>query len=145
MATRVCVDCKLNKYDGDFHYANKVKDTKQKYCKICAVKRVRKYRKAQPRLYTELQRNSQLQKTYGITLADYNKMLGQQNNVCAICQKPETSLTKLGRTKQLSVDHCHDTGKIRGILCTKCNWVIGFINEDTEALRRAIEYLEKER
>lgn len=82
-------------------------------------------------------RNSQLLRDFGITIEDFQMMLMLQAGVCAICQKPE----RAGRN--LSVDHNHDTGKVRGLLCDACNTSLGKFGDSTETLRRAIAYLEK--
>lgn len=83
--------------------------------------------------------SSRLKCWYGITLDDFNIILVSQNGVCAICQKPETSK----RTNRLSVDHNHKTGKIRGLLCTKCNTALGLLNENIKLLEESINYLSK--
>lgn len=78
---------------------------------------------------------SHLKTRFGITIEEYNLMFLQQNNCCAICYKESKS-------KRLAVDHCHITGKIRGLLCSKCNQGIGLFYENIESLKRAILYLE---
>ena len=84
-------------------------------------------------------RNSQLKKLYGITHADYEALLESQGGVCAICGAD--SPRRVGR-ENLSVDHCHDTGKVRGILCEPCNIGLGRFDDDPKLLRSALEYLE---
>jgi hypothetical protein len=71
---------------------------------------------------------------YGITPADYDRMLAEQGGRCAICRKP------LGPQRQ-TIDHCHKTGRVRGIVHSRCNLVIGNAGEDVEVLRGAIRYL----
>lgn len=81
---------------------------------------------------------------YGITLEIFNKILKSQKGVCAICKKPE--IIKDGRTgkkRNLSVDHCHNTNKVRGLLCSKCNNGIGLFNDSIKSLKSAIKYLGK--
>ena len=78
-----------------------------------------------------------LQKTYGITTDDYNRMLTEQNNTCAICGDECVS------GKKLAVDHNHDTGAVRGLLCCKCNRGLGIFNDQLDLLRSAVLYLEK--
>jgi hypothetical protein len=79
-----------------------------------------------------------LRTKYGITLVDYEAMLAVQKGVCAICSQPPT-----GYRKYLGVDHCHETGKVRGLLCVKCNVAIGQLLDQPNLLRRAAEYLER--
>ena len=65
-------------------------------------------------------------------------MLNLQNNSCSICKKHKDEFTY-----HLVVDHCHTTGKIRGLLCKKCNLGIGHLNDDITILENSIEYLKK--
>ena len=81
-------------------------------------------------------------KTHGITTDAYNAMLAAQNGVCAICKNPEVRRTK-GTLWRLSIDHCHTTGKIRGLLCGNCNQTIGLLKEQINTLREMINYLTK--
>ena len=85
-----------------------------------------------------------LKSAYGISLDDYLKMLESQNNTCAICSKKETRINpKTKRIHLLSVDHNHKTGKVRGLLCMKCNPGIGNFQEDVDLLQSAIKYIQK--
>lgn len=70
---------------------------------------------------------------YGITLEFVNKLKVKQNNKCKLCEK-ETKLL---------VDHCHTTGKIRGLLCNKCNVALGSFKDNIEVLQKAIDYLKQ--
>jgi hypothetical protein len=73
---------------------------------------------------------------------DYYDLLDKQNNVCAICKNPETQLKKnYKKVKMLSVDHCHRTGKIRGLLCHKCNTGLGSFMDSIKNLKSAVDYL----
>lgn len=84
-----------------------------------------------------------LQRNFGITLEDYNTLLEAQGGACAVCGKLNGSDIHSGeRTKQLSVDHDHKTGAIRGLLCNDCNRAIGQLQENPEILRKAADYLE---
>jgi hypothetical protein len=80
-----------------------------------------------------------LKREYGITLDIYNEMVKSQNNLCKICEKPENHKNKI----RLSVDHCHKTGKVRSLLCHKCNIVLGLINEDEFILGKIQNYLKE--
>lgn len=83
-------------------------------------------------------------KKYGITRSDYDLLINEHKNLCAICVRPETSPD--GRTKKvksLSIDHNHDTGQVRGLLCWRCNAMIGYAREDLFILKSAIKYLNK--
>lgn len=80
---------------------------------------------------------------YGITLEQHNEMLIAQNYVCAICNNKETARHQSGTIITLSVDHCHSTNKVRGILCSRCNTGIGKFNEDIGLFENVIKYLKK--
>lgn len=73
----------------------------------------------------------------------YNTIFSQQNGVCAICGRPETAKGIHGRIRRLATDHCHSSGKIRGLLCGRCNSGIGYFQDNTESLKEAVKYLEK--
>lgn len=91
-----------------------------------------------------INRRSRLKSQYGISLEKYMEMLAEQKGTCAICKKEESQKSnKRGVTDSLRVDHCHRTGKIRGLLCSKCNFGIAQFNDDPVLLKRAIRYLEK--
>ncbi len=82
-----------------------------------------------------------LQRTYGISLEQYERMLKEQNGLCAICFKPETAKGPNGKTRRLSVDHSHETRDNRKLLCAACNAGIGWFQEDILRLQSAIRYL----
>lgn len=88
-------------------------------------------------------RDRNLQKRYGIGIEEYQTMYKQQEGKCAICEQHSTDVfTKGSEGFELCVDHCHHTGKVRGLLCENCNTGIGKLNDDPEMLRKAITYLE---
>lgn len=88
-------------------------------------------------------KNSHLKAMYGITIERYETMLECQGGVCAICGKEEGAKHQNGKVKNLAVDHCHDTGVIRGLLCHACNTGIGSFRHDQALLTSATKYLER--
>ena len=78
-------------------------------------------------------------KKYGITLIQYDAMLAKQGGVCAICN--EYSIERTGTHTRMPVDHDHKTGAVRGILCNRCNLILGKAEDNTELLTKAINYL----
>jgi len=81
---------------------------------------------------------------YDITPECYEVMKITQNNLCAICGNPETARHNHSkRIQKLAVDHCHKSGKVRGLLCQDCNRGIAKFHEDISRLENAIKYLEK--
>jgi Recombination endonuclease VII len=97
-----------------------------------------------PKNAIKLQETSWKRLNIIFTVNDYNTMLEKQNGVCAACHKPETRVDyRNGKVSKLAVDHCHKTGKVRGLLCHKCNSGIGLFNENIELMLKALEYLKR--
>lgn len=140
---KYCSKCKKTKPLAEYWRNRSTKDGLQSYCKPCWYQTTTKKLNG-PNREAELRKrkNSHLIKAFGITIAEYDKMVKKQKNLCAICLKPECGKSQYG-TKKLAVDHCHVTGRVRGLLCEKCNRAIGQLHEDIEALERAIKYLKK--
>lgn len=102
-------------------------------CKTCNLESKRRYLHMR-RLKVE----------FGLTVAQYISMLKAQNYVCAGCNQPETSVDPTyGKVRNLSVDHCHETGRVRGLLCNACNQGLGQLRDSAEILERAISYLKR--
>ena len=105
-------------------------------------------KKAHDKKYHESKRgqitykNSRLKRIYNITLEQYDQMFEQQNGVCAVCKNPEIAKNQHSLLR-LAVDHDHETGKVRGLLCQKCNQAIGLMSENIKILKEAVDYLEK--
>ena len=78
-----------------------------------------------------------IKRTYGITYEEYLEILNKQNDCCAICK----SILPNSKATKLFVDHCHTTGKVRGLLCSKCNHGLGHFNDNIDLLSEAIKYL----
>lgn len=85
-----------------------------------------------------------LNRKYGIGKVEYDALLSKQNGVCAICREAEGFVNKkTGRLQEFSVDHCHAGGHVRGLLCVRCNRMLGYARDDENILTRAIDYLRK--
>ncbi len=102
-------------------------------CKPC----VKSYSKNNHLQNLNKRKNQKLEKLYRISLAQKLVMFDQQNGKCAICEED------FNNPRMAHVDHCHNTGKVRGLLCTKCNPGIGFFGDSIDKLKSAQEYLEK--
>jgi hypothetical protein len=131
--SRVCFACKEEKPISEYYKSN----TRyyQRECKACNKLRKAAWHKTDAGKLSST--NTKLKTRFGITLEDYNKMLEDQRGLCLIC---EESLSYNGH--KLSVDHCHTTGKIRGLLCKACNFGLGHFKDNSELLVKAIKYLE---
>lgn len=158
-----CGRCKRWKLNQEF---GKCCGRLRECCKVCFNDYKNKWRREHPELHKAAQRRAReklakdpqrlaranqlrrisygrdyrkdwcLRRTYGITLADYDEIVRSQNRLCALCGKPPID-------GLLRVDHCHDTGKIRGLVCHKCNGGIGLLGDDLESVRKAVAYLER--
>jgi hypothetical protein len=98
-----------------------------------------KYRDNSKRFYKnnkDYYREWRMRHSYGFSIDEYNNMFKMQNGCCAICKTHQSELKK-----SLSVDHCHKTGKVRGLLCDSCNRGIGLLKDDPKILQIALEYL----
>jgi hypothetical protein len=80
---------------------------------------------------------------YGMSLEDYDFFLEKQGGVCAICKKPEVVVESGKAPRTLHVDHCHSTLRVRGLLCQRCNLMVGLSKDSSAILRDAADYLEK--
>lgn len=155
MKVKRCKKCQEVFNIDNFYINNANKDGHTSYCKSCDLekrsllrnKSPEKYKKAMKTYYhsnKDKWKNIRLKNEYGISLNDYNKMFKDQNGLCLICEQPETSIDHKYKTrKSLCVDHCHETGKIRGLLCQRCNSGIGQLKHDKKRLSKAIDYLNK--
>lgn len=84
-----------------------------------------------------------LQKNFNISVEQYEAKIWLQQDRCAICGNNETSRSKKGTVNRLAVDHCHQTGKIRDLLCWRCNSILGKVQDSTEYLQKMIDYIRK--
>lgn len=96
----------------------------------------KQYREENPEKVRRQERNTDLKRKYGITLVEYEQMLADQDYKCAICQRPAGY-----DGIELAVDHDHETGEVRGLLCAKCNPMIGYADDSPSILEAAIAYL----
>jgi hypothetical protein len=129
---RTCINCKESKSPADFYVRNKVKGHLSSTCKECDKARAKKRHLENP----DRTKNNDLMRTYGITLEEHTRMFEEQNGVCYLCKKPGD-----GRWKKLCVDHDHETGKVRKLLCRSCNTALGQVGDSVDLLKSMIEYL----
>jgi hypothetical protein len=127
-------------YNPEHYQKNKEKySAKSKAWREANVERAKENRRksylANKEANLQYSKEYNLKRKFNITSIEYNTMLEKQNNVCAIC----------GNTcsKSLAVDHCHTTGRIRGLLCNNCNRGLGHFKDNPNYLQKAIEYLKE--
>lgn len=83
-----------------------------------------------------------VKRRYGLSREDHQDLIDKQNNLCAICGEPETAKKRGSEeTRALAIDHCHDRGHVRGLLCSRCNTGIGNFKDSPELMEKAINYL----
>jgi hypothetical protein len=128
--TKVCGKCSLEKPISSFDSNKRGTLGLQSYCKVCS----KQYRDKNKNPLKS--REQHLVRTFGLSLSDFNIMLDSQKGVCAICHTAPASVP-------LNVDHCHTTGKVRGLLCGNCNRSLGLMKDNADRLRAAANYLER--
>lgn len=130
-----CSKCKEIKSLDKFGKKTFNKDGLNHYCKICENNRSKlKYLKPDQK---EKRKYYNILRLYNLTKDEYFLKLDNQNHKCSIC------LRVLINKKETHVDHCHTTGKVRDILCSNCNHILGAVKEDIEYLNKIIDYLKK--
>lgn len=144
-----CQSCKQNLPAVCYYPSQIARQENQRRCKECMKKATKDWyqrnkdnplrKSINERRKAEVRENLRKHK-YGITPVEFQSLLESQNNVCAICGNPE-SKTIRGYKCELSVDHCHNSQKVRGLLCASCNVGIGFFQDNLDLLEKAIAYL----
>jgi len=155
---KLCTKCFQEKPHSEFWKSRNTKDGFNTKCKDCGreAKRRQKennpehYRKKRKEYYHKYEKTIKaklrqsnyikrwrIETLYGITHEEYLGILAKQNYACAIC---EGELIP-GTNKKPHIDHCHETGKVRGVLCKGCNTALGFLGDNIEGVKRALAYL----
>ena len=162
---KVCRKCGQAKELSEFHRARDMRDGHRNECKACwkaicraryvanrdeYIERARNWQKAHPEYYqerlrrnreedrehrAEVSRRGHLRRKYGLSTEDFEFLRVAQNDVCGICGEPEAA--------GLHIDHHHESGLIRGLLCGKCNKAIGLLKEDPALFDAASSYLQR--
>lgn len=120
-----CSVCSLSKPKDAFYKEPRHADGRASVCKAC---------------FDLKQRDRTLRRKYGVTAQQYDEMVAAQSGRCRICDNPPPP-----EQRGLVVDHCHTTGRARGLLCNNCNALLGMAADDVSRLRAAIDYLERSR
>jgi len=129
-----CSACREVKACEDFYMRSSRTGARDYQCKTCR-SAASKARNANP-AQKLLSRDVSYRNKYGIGVVEVEAMFARQSGCCAICKEPQ-------RASRLHVDHDHKTGRIRALLCLKCNSMLGLCSERTEILKSAISYLER--
>src|ERR1035437_7532901 len=129
---KICSRCKLEKSEDDFYTNNSLDDKLTYRCKICTAEVYKKRIDKDPAVAKRKQKEYDLRGRYNLSLADYDNMVLNQAGKCGICKKDG----------KLVIDHCHDTGKVRMLLCVRCNNNLGVI-ENKPRFDRFMEYINR--
>ena len=146
--TKLCRKCDTIKPLDAFYLAKNGKASGDKLvrkgaCKECQSRSAREWQAANRERATLNRWRSAIKINYGMSEQEWHELLQQQGGGCAICGETASIELSTGTVQRMSVDHCHNSGKIRGILCNTCNRAIGLLKDDARLLRRAADYLER--
>lgn len=139
MSVRICNNCNIEQSIDQFGpYKLRGKVVRRGKCNKCRREESRKRYAENPHIQERMKKNARdhrIRKVYGLESEDVEQMISNQDNKCAIC--------KVEFSKLPNIDHCHTTGKVRGILCWQCNTGLGQFKDDPIRLRNAAKYLEE--
>lgn len=150
---KTCRSCGETKPGAEFARDRSKPDGCDTRCRPCAAESMRRYRLEHPDRVRATKRRTyqknypkvreyRLKRLYGLTRSEYDALLAAQSGRCKICGRTETHTSNGGdAVRELAVDHCHDTGQVRGLLCGRCNSAIGLLGHDEELLLAAVRYL----
>lgn len=144
--TKTCTKCSETKLLSCFSPHTRTAGGYRGQCKKCRAAYTLDYRRRtgykapnwghKPGSQAETFRRWKISKRYGISVEQYDQMIADQGGVCAICKKPPTEYKY-----RLCVDHCHVTGRVRGVLCVACNTAIGLLGDNIGGVLSALQYL----
>ena len=135
---KTCSKCALKKEITEFYNDKAERGGKRAECKECS----KAYYHKRKSTYAPTRRKQHLRRKYGLTEESYQALLNKQNGCCGICGVNQNLGGKI-KASNFCVDHCHITGKVRGLLCHTCNRSIGLMKDSKQTLLNAIHYLEE--
>jgi hypothetical protein len=152
-----CIDCHQLKPADCFYHHNTNKDGLSGYCKQCEKKRASDWRSKNPnykkraaKTDAEWTKNNKwrirskvVTRQYGLSPEDLKNLFDIQNGCCAICEKQFDKLPNTGTSP--NIDHCHETNRVRGILCMNCNNALGKFEDNEQGILKALRYLRRPR
>lgn len=141
---KVCTKCDEAKPLEDFYKKSSGRQGRASRCKPCIIAQVQGYQKTVPKKLRDQYRETSRIKKYGLTPERHAELLESQEGLCSICKEPETAVDpRNNKLRSLCIDHCHVTGKPRGLLCKQCNLAIGHFRDSIATLESAIAYLKE--
>lgn len=134
MDTKRCYQCDRELTVDNFYKDKSRYDRLSYICKECKARYSRAYYQQNKEKFIQHNNQQKRQRKYRLSDDEYDEMLLAQQGVCKICEKQDY--------RRLSIDHCHASDNVRGLLCMSCNAVLGSMNDDSVFLRRAADYLD---
>ena len=134
LTTQTCTQCNCTKSSEDFYKRKSRPGGRQTHseCKDCFKARVTKRYQSDPDRINDLRACA----VYGITIDQLTDMRKQANGICQACERPGE-----GQFKRLVIDHDHETGKVRGLICQKCNTVLGLVKDNINTLQNLAQFI----
>lgn len=134
-----CKDCEIEKPLTDFPKHKTTRDGRNIYCRLCMNLRSARWRQNNPESVRQREADNHLKRQYGLTRTQYDAMVTGQLGVCPLCLRAVEDFP--GRVKALVVDHCHETGEVRGLLCRTCNAALHAVENYPGWTERAAAWL----
>lgn len=144
VASKLCKRCGQVKSASEFYKSRADTTGLTRLCKPCWNARTTEYYYRDPITKRQKAREYGIKRTFGITQDEYNQLLASQGGACKICgtKDPSNGKWKRREFKHFCVDHCHFTGVIRGLLCSRCNVTLARLGDTLESAMKFIEYLD---
>ena len=144
IVSKICSICLKSKPIDDYHFKSRSEGTYQARCKSCNINAVKAWQEKNPERYEGVWKRSSSNRSavrrkaaqYNISIDDLEELIEKSGGLCEICKRPPN--------RWLVVDHCHNSEKVRGLLCESCNLAIGGFQDSPDRLRAAALYLERE-
>lgn len=140
---KYCGRCHTVKPESEFYKDRKRPDGLADRCKACNLQLTLEFREKHPGYQRLAQFYYRVKKEFGLTPDQYRAMYEAQQGLCAICGSPEAARSEKGGNKVLCVDHDHELGHVRELLCGKCNSAVAFVRDNSELALKVAEYLKR--
>lgn len=153
MKTKICIKCGEQKAVNEYYSHRHMTDGRLGACRVCciAARRLahanrdveshRRKKRAYHKVYGPKQKDWRMRKLYGLSLDQYNALVKKQKGRCLICLAKEADFPQY--RPQLLVDHCHQSKKVRGLLCDYCNKGLGYFRDNVGLMENAIKYIQR--
>ena len=130
---KTCTQCKIEQAEEDFYVDKYATSGRRPICRLCCLAYQQKHKDKDPEGFYKKWKHNRVRRDYNLSPEEYETFLTEQDNKCQICET---------REPPLAIDHCHDTGKVRGLLCRKCNLGLGMFKDDFKLVSKAASYLD---